>query len=139
MHPEYPATGQSYQGFSWFCSVLEQIMSWYPTSKSHCLLIQFILHYFQNFFTNAVVPICQTAIQQNSKFRPNDQLFLLLHTQTPKFQSPYRLTSQSSALHPACLYQQDGRAQRRNPLTNYRFLLCNKCSTAHCIPPLLSL
>jgi hypothetical protein len=36
VHLEGPATGQLDQGFPWFSSVLEQMLSWYP--KFHVAL-----------------------------------------------------------------------------------------------------
>jgi len=80
------------KGFSGFCSVLEQILSWYPTATLHYVLfMQLILHYFQNFFTKAVLLLCQNEFH---KIQTSDQLLNLLpmlHTQTTKFQSPYFL------------------------------------------------
>jgi hypothetical protein len=35
---EGPATGQLDQGFPWFSSVPEQMLSWYPNSTLHCIL-----------------------------------------------------------------------------------------------------
>jgi len=70
------ATGQSDQGFSGFCSVLEQKLSSYPTATLHCVLsIQHILHYFQNFFTNTALPLCQTEFH---KIQNSDQMLNLL-------------------------------------------------------------
>jgi hypothetical protein len=37
LHPEGLATGQLSQGFPWFSSVLEQMLSWYPNSTLHCI------------------------------------------------------------------------------------------------------
>jgi hypothetical protein len=38
LHPEGPATGHLDQGFLWFSSVLEQILSWCQYSTLHCML-----------------------------------------------------------------------------------------------------
>jgi hypothetical protein len=38
LHPEGPATGQLDQGFPWFSLVPEQMLSWNPNSKLHCML-----------------------------------------------------------------------------------------------------
>jgi hypothetical protein len=39
LDPEGPATGQLDQGFPWFSSVPEQMLSWYPNSTLHCMLL----------------------------------------------------------------------------------------------------
>jgi hypothetical protein len=39
LHPEGPATGQLDQGFPWFSLVPERILSWYPNSTLHCMLL----------------------------------------------------------------------------------------------------
>lgn len=62
------------------------------TATLHCVLVmQLILHYFQFFFTNAALPLCQTEFHkiQNSDKMLN--LLPMLHTQTIKFQSFYLL------------------------------------------------
>jgi hypothetical protein len=38
-YPEGPATVQRDQGFPWFSLVPEQMLSWYPNSKLHCMLL----------------------------------------------------------------------------------------------------
>jgi hypothetical protein len=38
-HPEGPATGQLDQGFLWFSLVPEQMLSWYPNSTLHFMLL----------------------------------------------------------------------------------------------------
>jgi hypothetical protein len=53
LHPEGPATGQLDQGFPWFFSILEQILSWYP--EFHVALRA----------SHAALPLV------TSKFRPN--------------------------------------------------------------------
>jgi hypothetical protein len=39
LHPEGPATGQLDQGFPWFSLIPEQMLSWYPNSTLHCMLL----------------------------------------------------------------------------------------------------
>jgi hypothetical protein len=39
LHPEGPATGQLDQGFPWISLVPEQMLSWYPNSTLHCMLL----------------------------------------------------------------------------------------------------
>jgi hypothetical protein len=46
LRPEGPVPGQIDQGFPWFSLVPEQMLSWYPNSTLHCMLliINFALH-----------------------------------------------------------------------------------------------
>jgi hypothetical protein len=39
LHPEGPATGQLNQGFPWVSLVPERMLSWYPNSTLHCMLL----------------------------------------------------------------------------------------------------
>jgi hypothetical protein len=39
LRPEGPATGQLDQGFPWFSLVPERMLSWYPNSTLHCMLL----------------------------------------------------------------------------------------------------
>jgi hypothetical protein len=60
LHPEGPATGQHDHGFSWFSSILEQMLSWYPE-----------FHFALN-ASHAAFPLV------TSKFRPNVALPILV-------------------------------------------------------------
>jgi hypothetical protein len=60
LHPAGPATGQVSQGFPWFSSVLEQMLSWYPE-------FHVVLH-----VSHAALPLVM------SKFRPNVALPMLV-------------------------------------------------------------
>jgi hypothetical protein len=60
LHWEGPATGQLDQGFLWFSSVLEQMLSWYPE-------FHFVLH-----ASHATLPLVM------SKFCPNVALQMLV-------------------------------------------------------------
>ena len=106
MHPKccYRTERARFYGF---CSVLEQILSWYATATLHCVLVmQLILHYFQTFFTNAARSLCHTVIQHNANHR---NFF----------------TSQSSTLPPTHLYQH-GRASLGTHPLKFHCILCKK-------------
>jgi hypothetical protein len=60
LHPESPATRHFNEGFPWFSSVLQQMLSWYPNSTLHCMLHM------------------QPSQMVTSKFRPNATLPMLV-------------------------------------------------------------
>jgi hypothetical protein len=48
LHPEGPATGLLDQGFLSFFSVPEQMLSWYPNSTLHCMLVTLKISLYTN-------------------------------------------------------------------------------------------
>jgi hypothetical protein len=58
LHPEGPATGQLDQGFPWFSLVPERMLSRYPNSSLHCMLLTQPSKYelFKNFRHNIALP-----------------------------------------------------------------------------------
>jgi hypothetical protein len=98
-HSEGPATGQLDQGFPWFSSVLEQILSWYPNSTLYCMpLMQPCQH--QNFRPKvALPPISISKFLQSaalprliSKFKIAHERIRPCSTSHPTFSTSKRLT-----------------------------------------------
>jgi hypothetical protein len=112
VHQEGPATGQIDQGFAWFFSVLQQVLSRYPKCTSHCTLTM----------QPSVIRISSYAALQNQtqSGSPTFQYCTLQQS------TSVHLTSLPNALHcfhPTLANRTSGHNLRTFPAVNFLFLL----------------